>query len=68
MSVVILRKTFTVFRFMTKMEKEWFKIAKDCWKVDTSSSQQIKVRYKYYAAELNAGSTYMDDQQLYVNG
>jgi len=47
---------------------EWFKIAKDCWKVDTSSSQQIKVRYKYFAAELNAGSTYMDDQQLYVNG
>ncbi|MCB9223991.1 MAG: hypothetical protein R2780_06690 [Crocinitomicaceae bacterium] len=44
-----------------------FKITKDCWKVDCSKTKSIKVNYNYYAAELNAGSTFMDDQQLYMN-
>ncbi|MEX1000884.1 MAG: hypothetical protein WDZ35_02095 [Crocinitomicaceae bacterium] len=43
------------------------KIAKDQWSVNTENTQEITVHYKYHAAELNAGSTYMDDQQLYVN-
>ncbi len=43
------------------------KISKDSWKVDTASSTKIEVRYNYYAFELNAGSSYLDDQQLYVN-
>ncbi|MFT4602990.1 MAG: putative metalloprotease with PDZ domain, partial [Arenicella sp.] len=44
------------------------KITKDCWKVDCSNAKSIKVSYKYYAADLNAGSTFMDESQLYVNG
>lgn len=44
-----------------------FKITKDCWKVDCSNTKKISVNYRYFAAELNAGSTYMDDQQLYMN-
>jgi predicted metalloprotease with PDZ domain len=43
------------------------KITKDSWEVDCKGVDQIEVAYKYYAAELNAGSTFMDDQQLYVN-
>ena len=46
---------------------EAFKTSKDSWKVDCSRTKTLKVTYYYYAAELNAGSTYMDDQQLYVN-
>ena len=46
---------------------EFEKVTKDRWRVDTSSTQTIQVRYSYYAAELNAGSTYLDDELLYVN-
>ena len=43
------------------------KISKDQWEVECAQAEQIEVCYKYFAAELNAGSTFMDDQQLYVN-
>ena len=43
------------------------KITKDRWIVDTKGTSKIEVSYHYYANELNAGSTYLDDQQLYVN-
>src|SRR5690606_27629314 len=43
------------------------KISKDCWVIDTSLTNSIVVEYSYYAFELNAGSTYVDDEQLYIN-
>ena len=43
------------------------KISKDSWKVDTAKYDEIIVRYSYYAAELNAGSTYLNEDQLYIN-
>lgn len=43
------------------------KITKDCWKVSTPNIQQVHIKYNYYANELNAGSTYLDEKQLYVN-
>ena len=43
------------------------KISKDAWQINTGGSKQIKVTYSYYAAELNAGSTFADESQLYVN-
>lgn len=43
------------------------KVTKDKWCVATSGVTAIKIEYEYYAAELNAGSTYLDDTQLYVN-
>jgi predicted metalloprotease with PDZ domain len=44
------------------------KVTKDCWKVSLiNNSQKIRVSYEYYANELNAGSTYLDELQLYVN-
>jgi len=46
---------------------EAFKITKDSWKVNCEDAKSIRVSYKYYASELNAGSTYMDESQLYVN-
>lgn len=42
------------------------KINKDSWQVENEAGI-IYVGYKYYAQDLNAGSTYVDDQQLYVN-
>lgn len=43
------------------------KTTKDQWTLETNDIENITVSYKYYASELNAGSTFMDDRQLYVN-
>lgn len=45
----------------------FYKTAKDAWKVDCEAAKSILVSYKYYAAELNAGSSFMDESQLYIN-
>ena len=43
------------------------KIDKDSWKIETEKSSTIKVQYQFYAPDLNAGSTYLNKDQLYVN-
>jgi predicted metalloprotease with PDZ domain len=43
------------------------KVNKDTWEIATSETHFISVEYSYYAAELNAGSTFLSDNQLYVN-
>jgi hypothetical protein len=43
------------------------KVTKDSWKVETKGVSQVHVKYNYYAVDLNAGSTYLDTNQLYVN-
>jgi predicted metalloprotease with PDZ domain len=43
------------------------KSSKDQWVVDTSGCKSIRVEYLFYAVELNAGSTFLDANQLYVN-
>lgn len=43
------------------------KITKDCWKIQTKGVSTVHVKYNYYAAELNAGSTWLDATQLYMN-
>ncbi len=43
------------------------KVTKDQWKVDTMGAKTVTIAYNYYANQLNAGSTYVDEYQLYVN-
>ena len=43
------------------------KITKDSWKVSTPNISELIVKYNYYANELNAGSTYVDENMFYVN-
>ena len=43
------------------------KISKDCWKVQTTGVTELHIKYNYYAIDLNAGSTYLDGTQLYMN-
>ena len=43
------------------------KVTKDLWKVNTSGVSSVTIKYSYYAAELNAGSTWLDESQMYVN-
>ncbi|MDF1673503.1 MAG: PDZ domain-containing protein [Vicingaceae bacterium] len=44
------------------------KLTKDLWEVETNGANQVHIKYNYYAAEINAGSSYLDDNQLYING
>jgi predicted metalloprotease with PDZ domain len=43
------------------------KTAKDCWKVKVERAKQVHVRYNYYAAQLDAGGCWLDEEQLYIN-
>jgi len=43
------------------------KITKDKWRVETKDAKRVTITYNYYANQLDAGSTYLDEQQLYVN-
>lgn len=43
------------------------KKTKDLWEVNSGEVENIIVTYQYYASELNAGSTYVSEDLLYVN-
>ena len=43
------------------------KRSKDNWVVACGNLSEFRVVYSYFAAELNAGSSYLDQEQLYVN-
>ena len=40
---------------------------KNSWLVQTEGCETITIKYSYYANELNAGSTFLNADQLYVN-
>jgi predicted metalloprotease with PDZ domain len=43
------------------------KLTKDSWRLQCKGAKSVVIKYNYYAAELNAGSTYLDENQLYIN-
>lgn len=43
------------------------KTSKDSWLIKTKEAKEVVVSYTYYANEINAGSSYLGDDQLYVN-
>lgn len=51
----------------SKEELSFQKVTKDKWKVDTENVNEITVVYTYYAADLNAGSTFLCDDFIYMN-
>lgn len=48
-------------------ELKFAKLTKDLWQVQTNGASSVHIHYQYFSAELNAGSTYLDPSQLYVN-
>jgi len=44
------------------------KLTKDLWEIETNGVKKIHIKYNYFANEINAGSTYLDNKQLYING
>lgn len=43
------------------------KITKDTWQIETKKCKTLTVKYNFYAPEINAGSTFIDENLLYVN-
>jgi len=43
------------------------KITKDRWRVGTTGENEVQIRYSYYAAIQNAGSSYVDSELWYLN-
>jgi predicted metalloprotease with PDZ domain len=43
------------------------KILKDLWQVEGNGAHSIMVKYEYYAGQLDAGSTFVDHEQIYIN-
>jgi predicted metalloprotease with PDZ domain len=44
------------------------KIKKDVWEIDTFNETELIIKYSVFTPELNAGSCWIDEHQLYVNG
>lgn len=59
-------KNFSIFDD-AKKKCVFFKTNKDTWLVKTDHTKSITVQYNYYANELNAGSTFIDEELIYVN-
>lgn len=38
------------------------------WRIDGRAGEEIVFRYRYYAGVLDAGSSFLDDDEAYVNG
>jgi predicted metalloprotease with PDZ domain len=43
------------------------KVERDRWQVNTIGVKTLVVKYEVYGGILNAGSTYLDEHQLYIN-
>ena len=43
------------------------KTTKDRWEVATAGARTLTVRYEYHARQLDAGGSWLDEEQLYVN-
>ncbi|HEX9160063.1 MAG TPA: PDZ domain-containing protein [Thermoanaerobaculia bacterium] len=45
-----------------------WKDAKSGWRVDARAGEAVTVRYRYFAAVLDAGSSFLDEGEAYFNG
>ncbi len=43
------------------------KLNKSTWQVDTHGIDVVEIRYEYYAAAMDAGNSWLDEEQLYLN-
>lgn len=59
-------KGFKVFNSLGK-RVTFEKVTKDAWKLVLNEGEIFKIEYSYFASQLNAGSTFLDAKQLYVN-
>ena len=46
---------------------EWRKSQKNVWHVEDTSGKNVEIRYQYFAKELNAGSSFVNRNFVYIN-
>lgn len=46
---------------------DWEKTRPNIWTVQTDDTNEITVRYQYYANKMDAGNSVLNDQQIYIN-
>ena len=46
---------------------KWRKTSRNVWKVENESRSEVTVKYNYYATELNAGGSFVDQYLNYIN-
>jgi predicted metalloprotease with PDZ domain len=44
------------------------KLTKDRWQVAGAAGRTVRVRYNFYAHQMDAGGSWLDESQLYING
>ncbi|TGE20261.1 M61 family peptidase [Hymenobacter aquaticus] len=44
------------------------KLTKDRWQVSGAAGRTVRVRYNFYAHQMDAGGSWLDESQLYING
>lgn len=45
----------------------WRKVSKDIWRVQNPSQGSIRVRYRFFAKQIDAGSSYLSEGLVYFN-
>jgi len=55
-------------REWTAGEARAWKDGKTSWRVDARAGEEVTFRYRYYAGMLDAGSSFLDDDEAYFNG
>lgn len=46
---------------------DFIKVNKDCWQVNITGLNEFWFSYEYYANQYDAGASYADDSQIYIN-
>jgi len=49
-------------------ERRVWKEEKSAWRVDAAAGENVTVSYRYYAGILDAGSSFLDEDEAYFNG
>ncbi|HEY8402514.1 MAG TPA: M61 family peptidase [Cytophagaceae bacterium] len=58
---------FQAFNTKTGASLAWKKTHRENWQVSASEADEIKIVYTYYASQMDAGGSWIDDEQLYIN-
>ena len=57
------------FRVVDAQEQpvKFKKITKDCWQITLTEPTEVTVLYNFYAHQMDAGGSWLDETQLYIN-
>lgn len=60
-------RAFQVHDTLHNQALKFEKISKDRWRIFKGTATDITISYQYYAVQLDAGGTYLDEDFLYIN-